>query len=197
MEPTNITFFIDEPKNQLDLERFIKPTPKDAEVIMRVCKEGFEPNVSIKKCPKILPSLFGWALLKNELELRCDWENINHEDIIVLIYWKEIDEEAFNLAKDYFENLLGIKEVRDKVVVERYKEKFLLEKAPLLGGSEIVRDDGNELPDGRKVIAVVEGGEHEDLVNARITKIKQKEFHERPLGDADDESKKKKVVECC
>jgi hypothetical protein len=169
-EPTNITFFVEDTNR--DIKRFVQITSKEREIIQALCNAGFEPNVSIGKCPKI-EKLLGWALLKNELELRCDWENIECSKIICLIYWREIDEEAFSSAKDYFEDKLGLREIRDKVLLERFESKYAAVRAPFLGGSEIIHNDGNELDDGRKVIAVVEGGEHNDLVNRRLEEIKQ------------------------
>ena len=192
---TSITFFVEDTDPDT-IKRFVKINKTDSELIQRICNEGFAPNVSLRKCPKFLPSLLGWALLKNELEFRCDWSDINTDDVIALIYWREIDEESFTQAKAYFEDLFGLKTLRDKVILERCQEKFKVIKAPFLGGSEIKRDDGDELPDGRKIIAVVEGGEHENLVNKRLMELKQREFHERPLEDSKGEDIKKQKVDC-
>jgi len=175
VEVTNIKFFCPsyDLTKQVTLKRFVKLPENDSKMIKKLMDEGFSPEISAGKCPAFAKELLGWALLEGELNLRCDWENIDHEKIICLIYWQYIDIEAFDLAKDYFEDLMGLSETKRDI--SEFKAK-MLEKKPYnarpLGGSLVVKDDGNELPDGRKVIAMVEGGDLEELVNDRISQIK-------------------------
>lgn len=175
IEVTNIKFFCPsfDLAKQVTLQRFVKLPEGDSKMIKKLMDEGFAPEISAGKCPAFAKELLGWALLEGELNLRCDWENIDHEKIICLIYWQYIDIEAFDLAKDYFEDLMGLNETKRDI--GDFKAK-MLQKKPMtarpISGSTIVKDDGNELPDGRKVIAMVQGGELEDLVNERIDKIK-------------------------
>lgn len=199
VEVTNIKFFCPsyDLSKQLTVQRFVKLPDSDSEMIRKLMKEGFSPEISAGKCPSFAKELLGWALLEGELSLRCDWENIDNEKIVCLIYWQYIDIEAFDLAKDYFEDLLGLSQTKRDI--SDFKAK-ILEKKPYnarpLGGSEIVKDDGNELPDGRKVIAMVEGGELEDLVNERIAQIKScagDQSLKRPFGETPPQKQIKSV----
>jgi len=189
--PTVIKLFFEDPQPEEIMKKFIKLDERDAEIVRRLENEGFAPTISTGRCPYIPRLLKGWALVKGEQYFRCDWDNIEVKNILMLVFWQEIEEKEFIDAVYYFEALLGLREKTD--MVNSFEKNIVkAKKSELIEGSKIVPDDGNELPDGRKVIATVCGGEFEDKVNARLLKLKQNFTHNRPVEE--DESFEKKRV---
>ena len=168
----NIQFFI---PLSLSLEnRFNKPSIEDQKLIKKFIKLGFNPMVSSDRTCPTFKNVTGYYMYKDDKSLSwlsADNIGIQFEKVYLLIYWNPStseNEKIFLESKSSFENMIFEDEEMIIDIDPSIKPDIQIAK------SSVVFDDSmEEIPDGRLIIAKVEGGEFEDVVNERIKKLKE------------------------
>ena len=161
--------------------RFKKIKIDDSVFINIFMDAGFDPTIDAERsCPSGINLLDGFVLVEDEDEFRDDWDIIDYTKVKCSItlqpkdHIDQTEEEKIkikNIAKAYFSNLLGLKEIPYILDGEDMKivEKLLPPKIDKLT-NETYNYNAELLDDGRNVVRIF-GGEYSDRVNELLSKL--------------------------
>jgi len=180
MSPPIVCFFTT-PRDQLALDRFYKPPAAEALIIKRFVDAGYNPVIDSlapsKECAAKAIAL--------ERPDSLEFVKYNGGSVFCLIYWNTIDCRTLAFAHGHFNKFIQGREGR---VGHDYKTRYaesVFPPAPLenLGGTKIVEHE--KLPDGREIIARVEGGERASEVDKLVEKTKEvlQRLEERKINE--------------
>jgi len=162
--------------------RFKKIKIDDSVFINIFMDAGFDPTIDAERsCPTGMKFLDGFVLVEDEDEFRDDWDIIDYTKVKCSInlqptvdHLDQTDDEKIkikNIAKAYFSNLLGLKEIPYILDGEDMKivEKLLPPKIDKLT-NETYNYCADKLDDGRNIVRIF-GGEYSDRVNELLSKL--------------------------
>lgn len=171
MSQVKIHFFVG-PKPSFSFDRFFKPTKQQSEIISKFINLGYAPVINSESSynPNSIEGLV-WCIDEDHIQLS---KNYTGGKVFMFIYYNEKSTPQQLLAsKIYFEDILQLTGTRKERftrsmsrLLEDKKSFEPIKPQPYLNGSG--RQSYTELPNGRQLIARIQGGEFEEKVNERL-----------------------------